>query len=125
MAGVQTWLTALDTETRPLVEAIRQAVVEAAPELEEEIKWNAPSFAMAGKDRVTLGLARRGGVRAVLHLGAAKAAAPSSFHDGAGLARWPSSDRGVVVFNSLNDFQTRRSAFVDLVRRWIDAARSA
>ena len=69
--AVESWLAKQAPEARAGIEALRAVVQRAAPGLEETIKWNAPSYADAGADRVTLGLDRKGGFRVVLHRGAA------------------------------------------------------
>lgn len=119
---VDAWLAAQTPETRAAVERLRAIVSTAAPRLSEEIKWNAPSFADAGEDRVTLGLDRKGGVRLVLHRGAAvKDASGFIFEDPDRLAQWPSPDRGVIRFIDTPAIDARADALVLLVRRWIEA----
>lgn len=97
--AVDVWLDSLSPETRAMVDRLRAIVRAAAPELIETIKWNAPSFADGDQDRITLGLERKGGVRIVLHRGAAvRDAAGFSFDDPHMLTKWPSADRGVATF---------------------------
>ena len=104
-----------------MVDVLRGIVAAAHPDLSERIKWNAPSFAIGGDDRITLGLERKGGVRLVLHRGA-KARAPADFRfdDRDGLATWPSADRGVVVFADEAAIERQRPALSALCRRWIE-----
>ena len=120
-ASVEAWLEAQNQPTREMIEALRAAVRAAAPDLAEDIKWNAPSFADGDQDRVTLGVERRGGVRLVLHRGARSPQGSFQFDDPARLARWPATDRGVVVFRDPQDIEAKRAALEDLVRRWIAA----
>ena len=42
-----------------MVDALRKIVRSGLPQAIETIKWSAPSFAVDGEDRVTLGLAVR------------------------------------------------------------------
>ena len=95
----------------------------AGPDLAESIKWNAPSFAQGGEDRITLGLEKDGGVRAVLHRGAAVRLDGFVFGDQAGLARWPSPDRGVLKFRDAAEVEARRAALGELFTRWLEATR--
>tara|TARA_R110002167_G_scaffold64868_1_gene183404 strand:- start:918 stop:1304 length:387 start_codon:yes stop_codon:yes gene_type:complete len=122
---IDSWLAALDPENRATVDRLRGLVRAAAPRLSETIKWNAPSFADGDQDRVTLGLERRGGVRLVLHRGAAlKAAEGFAFDDPAGLARWPARDRGVMTFVDAAAVAAKAADVEGLVRRWVEATRT-
>lgn len=124
--AVETWLDSLSPENRAVVDGLREIVRAAAPELTETIKWNAPNFADGDQDRVTLGLERKGGVRVVLHRGAAvKDAAAFAFDDPDGLAKWPSPDRGVAVFRDDEEVRTKAPALEHLTRRWIAVNRQA
>lgn len=122
--AVEDWLGDLSPDARRAVDRLRDIVNAAAPELVETIKWNAPNFAERGHDRVTLGLERRGGFRLVLHRGAAVTdASDFSFDDPAQIARWPTPDRGVLTFATLDDIEARADAVSDLIARWIIATR--
>lgn len=120
--AVDTWLDSLSPEDRAAIDRLRVIVRAAAPDLTETIKWNAPNFADGDQDRVTLGIERKGGVRVVLHRGAAvKDAAGFAFDDAAKVARWPSPDRGVATFADIAAIDVKAAALEDLVRRWIEA----
>jgi len=124
--AVEAWLDAVPTDARMAVDRLREIVRTVAPDLIETIKWNAPSFADGDQDRVTLGLGRKGGVRLVLHRGAAvKAASGFVFGDPEKVAKWPSADRGVATFADLAAVEAKALALEDLVRRWIAANRQA
>ena len=123
--AVNIWLDRLPPHDRAVVERLRAVVRAAAPDLTETIKWNAPNFADGDQDRVTLGVERRGGVRVVLHRGAAvKDAADFAFEDPDRVARWPTPDRGVVTFRNLTAPEAGAAPLEDLVRRWITANRT-
>lgn len=119
MNAINQWLAAQPEATRAAIEALRSVVRRAHDGLEESIKWNAPSFALDGEDRVTLGVERRGGVRLVLHRGARPAPPPAAFSDPEGLARWPSPDRGVITFADRAEVLRRQAALENLVQRWL------
>ena len=121
MDAVASWRAQCEAEALPAIDALRAMALEAGPDLAERIKWNAPSFALGGEDRITLGVERKGGVRAVLHRGAARSAAPAGFADTAGLARWPSPDRAVLQFADLAAVTSRRAEVIALFRRWLEA----
>ena len=120
-AEVTAWLEAQPPEVRRGVELLRAAVLAVEAPWSEMIKWNAPSFALQGEDRVTLGVERNGGWRLVLHRGAATKVDGFAFEDASGLARWPSPDRGVIRFGTPTEVESNSAALTDLVRRWIAA----
>lgn len=121
---VADWLAAQTPETSAAIERLRAIVAAAAPGLTEEIKWNAPSYADGGQDRVTLGVERNGGVRVVLHRGAAVKSDGFAFDDPHGLAAWPSRDRGVVKLLDAAEIDSIAPRLTDLVARWIAANRT-
>jgi hypothetical protein len=119
---VEAYLAGLETPDRDALDALRRIVAEAVPELSEEIKWNAPSFAHKGRDRVTLGIEPRGGYRIVMHRGAKmQDAATFRFTDPDRIAAWPAADRGVVRLQDAADIAGRAPALGALIARWIAA----
>lgn len=119
---VEEYRAALDAPVRDALDSLRQIVTEAAPDLIEEVKWNAPSFAHRGRDRATLGIEPRGGFRLVLHRGAkAENTAGFRFDDPAKVAAWPAPDRGVVRLGDAAEIEAQAAALKDLVTRWIAA----
>lgn len=123
MSEVVSWRAQCDPRELPAIDALRAIAMEAGPNLVESIKWNAPNFAQDGEDRITLGVERKGGVRAVLHRGAAKGGEAIAFEDNDGLARWPTPDRGVLTFADRDAVESRRDALVKLFARWLDVTR--
>lgn len=124
MATVDAFRAALDPDTLATVDALRAIIAGAGEGLSERIKWNAPSFALADDDRITLGLERKGGVRVVFHRGAkVKDVAGFTFEDPAGLATWPAADRGVAVFKDRAEVEAKQAALRDLCARWLDRTR--
>ena len=112
----------LDERTLEVVDAIRNIVSASHAGLIESIKWNAPSFAIDGEDRITLGLERKGGIRVVFHRGAKpRTLAGFKFEDEDNLARWPAPDRGVVIFQDIKDVAERAEALGRFCARWISA----
>jgi hypothetical protein len=119
---VEEYRAALDAPMRDALDALRRIVTEAAPDLTEEIKWNAPSFSHEGRDRVTLGIEPRGGYRIVLHRGAkAENTVGFRFDDPDRIAAWPASDRGVVRLRDATGIEAKAPALQALIARWIAA----
>jgi hypothetical protein len=112
----------LAAPVRNAIDALRRLVLDADPGLTEEIKWNAPSFAHKGRDRVTLGIEPRGRYRIVLHRGAkTQDATAFRFDDPDKVAAWPAPDRGVVRLKDVAEMEARAPALRDLIARWIVA----
>ena len=107
----------------PVLEALRAAIRAAAPQLQEGIKWNAPSFASGGDDRITTNLSAKDRVRVVFHCGARKRPAGSGRVDvdDRGLLEWAAPDRGIATFRSVEEVAAARPALAGLVRDWIAA----
>lgn len=121
---VEGWLAIQTPAIRAMIEPLRAAALDAADGVTEHIKWNGPSFCIAGDDRITVGLNPRGGVRAVLHRGVkAKDAAGFSFADDSGLIQWAAPDRGVVSFADEAAVAADATAFAAICRRWLEATR--
>lgn len=123
MSEVDQWRADCAPDALAIVDALRALIRDGGPGLVETIKWNAPNFAQGGQDRITLGLERDGSVRAVLHRGAAKQDGGFVFEDCAGLAKWPSPDRGVMKFKSVEAVNGIRAELVDLFSRWLEATK--
>lgn len=70
MQDVEDFRRVLGSDTLAVIDRPRKIVAPSHSSLIEQVKWNAPSFAVGGDDRITLGLKRKGGVRLVLHKGA-------------------------------------------------------
>lgn len=118
----ETYLAEVDPAMRPALDRLRAIVRGAHDGLDEQVKWNAPSFSHKGEDRVTLGLDNKGGLRIVLHRGARpRDTSTFVFADETGLARWPAPDRGVVTLRDDADIDAKSAQLAILVRNWIEA----
>lgn len=104
-----------------IIDRLRALANDAVTGLDERIKWNAPSFARKGTDRITLGLERKGGVRVALHRGAkAKSTVAFAFDAPRDLVQWPAKDRGVMTFTEADEVERRQDEIGDVFRRWLE-----
>jgi hypothetical protein len=106
---------------------LRKIVKAADPKLTEQIKWNAPSFCHHGEDRITFNLSKRDAILIVLHRGAK--AKPLKLNepmlsDESNLLEWPSFDRAVMRFCSMDEINVNKKAIANIVKRWIDVTSS-
>jgi hypothetical protein len=119
-SDISTFMSTLDHPLKAEIEAGRRLVLSADPRLREQIKWNAPSFALAD-DVVTFNLRSQEALQIIMHTGAKKRATPLAITvtDPAGLLRWLAPDRGIISFSSLEEIESKSAALVDLVRQWV------
>ncbi|MBP7335526.1 DUF1801 domain-containing protein [Niveispirillum sp.] len=119
---VEAFLDDLSPQARQVAHGLRALIRAVHPGLTEQVKWNAPSFALDGQDLLTLGVQRDGTIRLVLHRGA-KVKDNDGFHvdDPLKLAQWPAPDRGVVIVRDAAALAAMEVGLTDLVRRWVGA----
>ncbi len=111
-----------DPHAAAALRALCEVVVSAEPRLEAEIKWNAPSFTLEGRDVVTTGVNRDGSIRLVLHRGAAKAAPGAQrpeIDDPDALLEWRGVDRALMTLADERAVRERAVAVQWLVRQWV------
>lgn len=121
--SVEEFLASLSAERRGEVTALREVVSEAEPRLVEIVKWNSPSYTLAGVDRLTINAAGRGPVRLILHLGVATAedtdAAPTFDGDPDGLLAWHSDIRASLTMPDPDELPGARGAMIRVIRAWL------
>jgi Domain of unknown function (DU1801) len=120
---VQAFLERLEHRRKDEVEAVRETILAAWPGVTERIKWNAPSFAVDGDDRITFRLQPGDRVQLVFHRGTRKRSDVGGFffENDTGLLEWATPDRGLVTFRDLEDVAAKQTVLADLVRRWMAA----
>jgi hypothetical protein len=119
--AVLAFLRELEHPLADEINAVREIILGASPDIREEIKWNAPSF-RTSEFFATFNLRSKEGVRLVFHTGAkVKASAKDGLQlaDPAGLVEWLAKDRGLVTLGDAKDIKAKRTALRALVREWI------
>lgn len=110
------------------IEALRTMILDAHPELVENIKWNGPNYCFRNEDRITMRLNPPGQVQLIFHRGAKKTAQPAGrlIDDPSGLLVWKENDRAVASFHAMEEIKDSRTTIMEIVRAWIlQAAPSA
>ena len=116
---VQELLEGLDHPLKSAAILLREAILDASPEIVEGYKWKSPSFRT--KDFfATINLADRKQLRMILHTGAKargldlKAALGS--HPG---LVWLGAERAMMVFAGEAEVQAGRERLGELLREWM------
>lgn len=120
--SVNAYMKSLEHPLKPVVEAIRRAILQADPRITEGIKWNSPSFYCYGWF-AAINIRAKNGVQVVLHHGAKireDTTLSFAIDDASHLLTWPSKDRALLSFISLEDFQSKREAFEKIIKQWAD-----
>ncbi|BCW88494.1 hypothetical protein sos41_16350 [Alphaproteobacteria bacterium SO-S41] len=120
-SDVDAFMAKLRDPRKAAIEAIRQAILAAAPEIREGIKWNMPSFRLADYFATT-NLNPEGGVRVILHTGAkakASGVGREAVPDPDGLLQWLAKDRAMVAFDGVADVTTKRKALQAIIKAWV------
>jgi hypothetical protein len=113
---------------KPELELLRQVILSADASITEGIKWNAPRFRCLGYF-ATFHLRAKQGAQAVLRTGAT--VKPElrdkglAINDPQGILKWLAKDRCLAQFNDMADIESKRAAFVDIVRQWTGRMRAA
>jgi hypothetical protein len=113
----------LDDEKHLQVETLRKLILEIGPQLEERIKWNAPSYALEGDDRITFNLMNKQGVvKLVLHMGTARKENKKGdpvMEDESGLIEWSSDIRGILTFADVEDIKVKSAQLKTILEKWL------
>ena len=105
------------------IERLRAIILAAVPALGEQVKWNAPSFGLAGEDRITFRLQPGDRVELIFHRGARAKTDAFAFTDPSGLVEWLAPDRGRIGFADMAEIEARAPALTQLVVDWIDVTK--
>jgi hypothetical protein len=120
--NVAAFLADLDPTRRALVEVLREMIQRGRPQLEEHIKWNAPSYTLAGVDVVTFNVANKQQlVQLVLHQDTKRPEDRSRspvLSEDEGLVDWRSDIRGLIAFADRDDALAKDEALQRVLTRW-------
>jgi hypothetical protein len=105
------------------IDELRRIIIEANPDLAENIKWNAPNFSLAGEDRITLKLMPSKNIQIIFHRGAKVKDQPAQniLSDTPSFLSWAAKDRAVATFNNTLEIRDNKDALASLVKKWIEA----
>ncbi len=120
---IEEFLSSLDASKRSQVDKLRQLILETAPQLQEHIKWNAPSYVQDGEDRITFNLMNKQGVvKLILHMGATRKEDKQGMpvlQDDSGLIEWSSDIRGTLTFSDNDDVESKLTLVKSIITNWL------
>lgn len=119
---VAEFLDDLSEEKEAQVQELRTVIKGTNTDLEEIIKWNAPSYVLHGEDRITFNINREGLIKLILHMGATRKENKSGepiMKDDSGIIQWNSDIRGAILFQNLDDVHAKKEAVATLIKRWL------
>lgn len=112
----------LDHPHQAGIELLRGLIRSADPRVTELVKWNAPSYAIAGQDFATFHLRAKQGIQLILHFGAKKRGdlpAREAIADPGQLLTWLGPDRATLRWADVDEVRATRPAVLALLRSWI------
>ena len=120
---VEEFLFSLEEDKRQQVDALRDLILKTEPNLEEHIKWNAPSYVLDDEDRITFNLMNNQQiVKLVFHIGATrkedKKGAPV-MRDASGLIEWSSDIRGMIAFAKTENITSNEATIKRIIKDWL------
>lgn len=121
---VAEFLAATPHAKRDVLLALREIVLAAAPDLQEHIKWNAPSYQFGGEDWITFNLSKPDLVQIVFHRGAKAVDTKTGNRlvgDDNGFLRWATDQRAYAGFATLTEVTARRDWLGKFVLQWLAA----
>jgi len=119
--AVEAHVRNLETPYKREMQAIRSIILGVSPRITEEIKWNAPSFAL-GEHFVTFNAWSRDCVQLIFHHGPKKTVSKGTLiKDPGGLLEWLATDRASMTFRGMSDVRAKRAGLQSIVRQWIRA----
>ena len=107
------WFEAYENPQKELVQAVREAILDADPRVTEAIKWKAPTFMFKG-NIASFYPKTKTHASLMFHTGA-------SLPDPSGLLAGEGDTSRVARFESIDDLEAKRPALHALIAAWIDS----
>ena len=121
--GVNHFIEQLDMSTASIVSAIRQTILDIDPMIDEQIKWNSPSFFYKGEmkefdpktyQRDIAVINVRKGIMLVLPTGA-------SIKENTKILEGNYTDgRRIIKFSDLEDVETKKTDLQNALKEWLN-----
>jgi hypothetical protein len=110
---VDAWFESYQNPLKPLVQAVREVILDTDPRMTEAVKWKAPTFMYKGNLASFYPKSAKH-VSLMFHTGAA-------LPDPTGLLEGEGDTSRVARFSDAEDLAAKTQALRGLVRAWIDS----
>ena len=119
---VSEFLDNLNHPFRVEIEALREIILNAHPNINENIKWNGPNYTVNGHDRVTIKVNPTKSFHLILHTGAKVQEQPAKkiLENDYGILIWKSNDRAIADFKKAGDFNKVSTQLAEIVTNWLE-----
>jgi hypothetical protein len=123
MNEVEKYIFALNHSLKNELNQLRSIIVFNYPNIEEHIKWNAPSYKIYNDDFLTFNLTKPNEIRLIFHRGTKVKAQPKEklIQDKSGYLKWATNDRAVATFSSKEDIENQKEILILILSKWIKA----
>lgn len=105
------------------INMLREIIMQTEPNLEENLKWNAPNYVYRGEDRITFNLMNKQNiVKLILHMGTGKQENKSGepiLEDDEGMVEWNSDIRGTISFVDMSDINESEKRLRKVICNWL------
>jgi uncharacterized protein YdeI (YjbR/CyaY-like superfamily) len=119
---VEKFMNNLNHPLKEEIEAVRNIIKSTNSEFTEKIKWNAPSYSIQNKDRITFNLHGKGFFRLIFHCGVKVKEGNNEdqlFVDTTGLLDWVSPDRAIIKFTNKSDVIRNEEKLREIIAKWL------
>lgn len=123
---VSEFLDQLNHPFRNEIEKLRQIIIQATDDLNENIKWNGPNYCFEKMDRITMKIQPPKQIQVIFHRGAKKQEQPTEriIQTDSKLLTWKENDRAVATFRKMEDIENGETELTSLVKEWMSATKS-
>lgn len=107
------------------IQLLRNLILDADPEIAENIKWNSPNYTYQNEDRITMRIQPTRQVQLIFHCGAKKQAQSREriIEDDHSILIWKENDRAIASFKTIDEIVEVRPLLLDIIKRWVQAAK--
>ncbi|MFN3301309.1 MAG: DUF1801 domain-containing protein [Sediminibacterium sp.] len=114
----------LKEQNHPLsdvIELIRNKIISAEPDLDENIKWNGPNYSYNGEDRITMKIHPPKSIQIIFHCGAKVREQPPTklIDNDFGLLTWKENNRAIATFKNTQEVNSKSFELRQIVKDWI------
>jgi hypothetical protein len=121
--AVTLFLAELNHPLKLEIEHLRTIILEANGELDEIIKWNAPSYVYQNIDCITFKIYPPKAIQLIFHRGAKVKVQLKDrlIDDTSRLLVWKENDRALLSFSNFEEIKSKEKELITIIQKWINA----